>query len=86
MAFQKLAPIVYVVVAIVGSCFAITCPPDFGGLCVCGQANYNGKARFLVNCTNTKFNDAAMLEKLPIQTEVVIFTGMFVVAITLSFC
>ncbi|KAI9559713.1 hypothetical protein GHT06_013718 [Daphnia sinensis] len=77
MSSKKLAMYVCVawMMAIIGSSFATTCPPDFGGRCVCGQANYNGKERYLVNCTNTHFNDAAMLEKLPIQTEVVIFTG-----------
>lgn len=56
-------------------CSADICPPDFGGRCLCGKANYNGRQRYLVNCTNSKFEDAAMLEKLPLQTEVVIFTG-----------
>ena len=63
------------VMAMVEFSFAISCPPDFGGRCICGKANYNGRQRYIVNCTNTEFNDAAMLEKLPIPTEVVIFTG-----------
>lgn len=55
--------------------FADSCPPDFGGRCSCGKTNYNGRERFLVNCTNSQFQDAAMLEKLPVETEVVIFRG-----------
>lgn len=61
--------------------FAVNCPPDFGGRCTCGRTNYNGRSKFIVNCTNTQFNDASMLEKLPNQTEVVIFTGYKEVAI-----
>ena len=74
---EKLAAIVcfFFIISIIELSSAVTCPPDFGGRCICGKASYNGKPRFLVNCTNTQFNDAAMLEKLPIQTEVVIFTG-----------
>ncbi|EFX80004.1 trophoblast glycoprotein-like [Daphnia pulex] len=77
MCSKKPAPFIYVflIMTIIKFSSAVTCPPDFGDRCICGKANYNGKPRFLVNCTNTQFNDAAMLEKLPIQTEVVIFTG-----------
>jgi len=52
-----------------------SCPRDFGGRCLCGKVTYNGQEKYVVNCTNTGFNDPAMLEKLPVETEVVIFTG-----------
>lgn len=51
------------------------CPPDFEDRCLCGRANYNGQIKYVVNCTNTGFQHPAMLEKLPVETEVVIFTG-----------
>lgn len=43
--------------------------------CFCGSVYYGEKAMFLVNCTNQGFNNTKVLEELPEQTEVLIFTG-----------
>ena len=57
-------------------CDADACPSDFDDRCLCGMAIYNGKERYVVNCTNTGFQHPAMLANLPVATEVLIFTGM----------
>ncbi|KAF2356399.1 Leucine-rich repeat [Trinorchestia longiramus] len=58
------------------------CPSAFGDRCKCGMGRYpnsphlpNAPTRYIVNCTNTGFNNASMLEDLPALTEVLIFTG-----------
>lgn len=51
------------------------CGPEFGGKCYCGYYMYDYKERFVVNCTDTNFTNATMLEALPNQTEVLIFSG-----------
>lgn len=55
------------------------CPKVFGGRCICGLANYKqwnpDKQVFITNCTNTGFKNTTMLEYLPDETEVLIFTG-----------
>ena len=51
------------------------CPPDFLGRCTCGKTTYIGQERYVVNCTNSNFKSAAVLEVLPNITEAVIFTG-----------
>jgi len=63
------------VLALISFCLAETCPRDFRGRCICGKAVYNGVPRYLVNCTNSGFDNAAMLEDMPVETEVLIFTG-----------
>lgn len=52
------------------------CPSDFDDRCQCGMAIYNGKERYVVNCTDTGFQHPAILANLPVATEVLIFTGM----------
>uniref|UniRef100_A0A182N572 LRRCT domain-containing protein n=1 Tax=Anopheles dirus TaxID=7168 RepID=A0A182N572_9DIPT len=54
------------------------CGRDFHGKCSCGYQMYNYRTQYVVNCTNTGFRDTAMLERLPLQTEVVIFNGNYV--------
>ena len=71
---QTLIPL-FVITLLVEFSSAVSCPVDFQDRCVCGKTSYVGRQRFVVNCTNSQFEDAAMLEKLPPQTEVVIFTG-----------
>ncbi|XP_018010971.1 trophoblast glycoprotein [Hyalella azteca] len=58
------------------------CPIAFDGKCKCGLSRYpnsphlpDAKKRYIVNCTNTGFTNASMLTCLPIETEVLIFTG-----------
>ncbi|XP_013777249.1 trophoblast glycoprotein-like isoform X2 [Limulus polyphemus] len=53
------------------------CPAEFQGKCHCGEVPYGpqGKLTYVTNCTNTNFTDAVMLKELPLETEVLIFTG-----------
>lgn len=57
------------------------CPRAFQGRCHCGPSFYkdwtqdNDKQPYLTNCTNTGFNNTAMLEYLSEETQVLIFTG-----------
>ena len=50
----------------------------FKNKCYCGKAMYIDRIQYVVNCTNTAFTDTSMLEKLPPQTEVLIWTGNYV--------
>ncbi|XP_053658039.1 SLIT and NTRK-like protein 4 [Anopheles marshallii] len=54
------------------------CGRDFQGKCSCGFQMYNYRTQYVVNCTNTGFRDTVVLERLPLQTEVVIFNGNYV--------
>ncbi|XP_044011936.1 SLIT and NTRK-like protein 4 isoform X2 [Aphidius gifuensis] len=51
------------------------CGPEFMGLCICSKICFEGKYRYVVNCTETNFQNAKMLQFLPDETEVLIFTG-----------
>uniref|UniRef100_A0A1B0D3D2 Uncharacterized protein n=1 Tax=Phlebotomus papatasi TaxID=29031 RepID=A0A1B0D3D2_PHLPP len=51
------------------------CGPLFKSKCTCGYGNYDNSRRYIVNCTDTGFKDSTVLENLPPETEVVIFTG-----------
>ncbi|XP_045129006.1 phospholipase A2 inhibitor-like isoform X2 [Portunus trituberculatus] len=55
------------------------CPPAFLNHCSCGMAydRYDTQKRmkYTVNCTNSGFTSATMLQSLPSETEVLIFTG-----------
>ncbi|XP_076371658.1 trophoblast glycoprotein-like isoform X1 [Tachypleus tridentatus] len=57
--------------------FPSVCPAEFQGKCLCGEVPYGpeGKLTYVTNCTNTNFHDAVMLKELPLETEVLIFTG-----------
>lgn len=52
-----------------GSC------PDALAKCHCGETEYLFKKQYIVNCTNTGFNNTTPLQKLPENIEVLIFTG-----------
>lgn len=52
-----------------------TCGPKFNGKCFCGTQSYENKQKYVVNCTDTKFTDTNVLENLPNEIEVLIFTG-----------
>lgn len=53
------------------------CDPHFGGKCTCGPGSYEGRApnTYIVNCTDAGFTDTSVLSYMPLQTEVLIFTG-----------
>lgn len=54
------------------------CGPKFKNKCRCGMAEYIDRIQYIVNCTNSGFKDTAMLEHLPPQTEVLLWTGNYV--------
>lgn len=51
------------------------CGAKFRNKCSCGFGKYIDSIQYIVNCTNTGFRDTSMLEQLPPQTEVLIWTG-----------
>ncbi|XP_023702516.1 trophoblast glycoprotein [Cryptotermes secundus] len=52
------------------------CGPKFGGKCSCGEGQYQEKnEQYIVNCTNTGFNNISVLQHIPPQTQVLIFSG-----------
>src|SRR5689334_7869959 len=58
----------------------VSCPSEFKNRCSCGRFTIkapDGKAyrRFVTNCTNTGFGDANVLRALPVDTQILIFTG-----------
>lgn len=54
------------------------CGPKFKNKCVCGKGEYDHTTQYIVNCTNSGFRETSMLEHLPPQTEVLIWTGNYV--------
>jgi hypothetical protein len=47
------------------------CGPKFGGKCSCGEGQYQEKnEQYIVNCTNTGFNNTSVLQHIPPQTQV----------------
>ncbi|KAK8406088.1 hypothetical protein O3P69_007066 [Scylla paramamosain] len=62
-----------------GSASNNTCPPAFLNRCNCGMAysryGFPNQMKYTVNCTNSGFTSATMLQSLPSRTEVLIFTG-----------
>ncbi|KAK2715870.1 hypothetical protein QYM36_010437 [Artemia franciscana] len=53
----------------------LNCPPEFKTKCACGEALYYGEAKWVVNCTDAGFRSVDMLEFLPEDVQVLIFTG-----------
>lgn len=51
------------------------CPNSLLNPCSCGYSVYERDVYYVVNCTNTGFETTEMLEKLPRETQVLIFTG-----------
>ncbi|KAJ3640802.1 hypothetical protein Zmor_027342 [Zophobas morio] len=43
--------------------------------CICGKVYVNQETLFTVNCTNLMFRNTNMLEQLPEETQMLIFTG-----------
>lgn len=54
------------------------CPGAFMARCVCGLSLYQGKNKFVTNCTDTGFTNASVLRFLPESTQVLLFTGNYV--------
>lgn len=51
------------------------CGAEFQDKCWCGVTEYDRGRKFVVNCTNSGFPDTNVLEKMPENVEVLIFTG-----------
>jgi len=55
------------------------CPTQFQQRCTCGLGQYPLSAhtehKYIVNCTDAGFTDALMLQHLPEETEILLFTG-----------
>lgn len=51
------------------------CSSDFSSQCQCGEEMFLNKRQYVVNCTNTGFRDALLLQRLPPRTQVLIFNG-----------
>jgi hypothetical protein len=54
------------------------CGAKFKNKCWCGKGDTVEGVRYIVNCTNSGFRDTSMLESLPPQTEMLIWTGNYV--------
>lgn len=63
------------VLLLIPALLAGNCGPKFQGKCSCGKANYDNRLQYVVNCTDQGFKDTSVLEHLPKETEVLIFTG-----------
>lgn len=65
--------------AIPSGILAGNCGPNFKGKCSCGMAMYDNRMQYVVNCTDEGFrSDTSVLEHLPKETEVLIFTGNYI--------
>lgn len=51
------------------------CGADFQNKCWCGWTEYDRSKKMVVNCTNSGFPDTNVLERMPQNVEVLIFTG-----------
>lgn len=51
------------------------CGAEFQDKCWCGITEYDRSQKYVVNCTNGGFPDTNVLEKMPQNVEVLIFTG-----------
>lgn len=55
------------------------CGAKFQNKCSCGIGDYIDRSHvYIVNCTNTGFRETSMLQSLPLETEVLIWTGNYV--------
>ncbi|XP_017105038.2 trophoblast glycoprotein [Drosophila bipectinata] len=52
-----------------------SCGPNFPGACSCGEELYESEMQYVVNCTNAGLRNTSVLEFMPEQVEVLIFTG-----------
>jgi len=52
-----------------------SCGPKFPAACSCGNELYESETQYVVNCTNAGLVNTSVLEFMPDQVEVLIFTG-----------
>ncbi|XP_005181992.1 toll-like receptor 5 [Musca domestica] len=55
-----------------------SCGPNFPSTCLCGREMYEGSMQYIVNCTNAGLRNTSVLEFMPQDVEVLIFTGNFI--------
>lgn len=55
-----------------------SCGPNFSPACLCGRELYEGSISYIVNCTNTGIHNTTVLEFMPDEVEILIFTGNIV--------
>lgn len=61
------------------------CPANFHGNCICDKRPYDSESNsFVVNCTDTDLDNANILEHMPVDTEVLIYTGNNVIDLPLN--
>lgn len=60
------------------------CSVKFNDKCSCGVIEYNYRSQYVVNCTNAGFTNTSVLEYMPSDVEVLIFTGNFLTTLTLN--
>lgn len=83
--FQHLLAIFLVFIScslITSNTFALTssstCGPKFPNSCSCGHEMYEGSLQMIVNCTNSGLKNTSVLEFMPQDVEILIFTGNFI--------
>ncbi|XP_068152785.1 trophoblast glycoprotein isoform X2 [Drosophila tropicalis] len=52
-----------------------SCGPNFPTSCSCGREMYESEVQFIVNCTNAGLRNTSVLEYMPDEVEILIFTG-----------
>lgn len=52
-----------------------SCGTAFKGKCWCGETDYDRIRQYVVNCTNERFPDTSVLAHMPLEVEVLIYTG-----------
>lgn len=67
--------LVLAIIFISTTVFAGTCGPNFPTECICGKESYELLIRYVVNCTNAGLTNTSILEFMPPQVEILIFTG-----------
>ncbi|XP_055377769.1 phospholipase A2 inhibitor isoform X2 [Condylostylus longicornis] len=55
--------------------FAGDCGSNFKAKCTCGEMPYDGILQYVVNCTNAGFTNTNILESMPNETQILIFSG-----------
>ncbi|XP_061393635.1 toll-like receptor 5 [Musca vetustissima] len=55
-----------------------SCGPNFPATCFCGREMYEGSMQYIVNCTNAGLRNTSVLEFMPQDVEILIFTGNFI--------
>ncbi|XP_037956048.1 toll-like receptor 4 [Teleopsis dalmanni] len=54
---------------------AASCGPNFPNVCICGHQLYESAVKFVVNCSNAGLTNTSVLEYMPEEVQILIFTG-----------